>query len=106
MSKNKQFLLTLFNVFTYRLYEEATECVFRYYKWKGLDSCVNSQFESDLIWMINMRAAQWSQMMGMDIAEPEITQKCISMILILGEKIVAKVAYKIIYCNSELFYIT
>ncbi|XP_052102073.1 uncharacterized protein LOC127735795 isoform X3 [Mytilus californianus] len=60
------------------LYEEATECVFRYYKWKGLDSCVKSQFESDLIWMINMRAAQWSQMMGMDIKETEITQKCIS----------------------------
>ncbi|CAG2243020.1 unnamed protein product [Mytilus edulis] len=60
------------------LYEEATECVFRYYKWKGLDSCVKSQFESDLIWMINMRADQWSQMMGMAIEEPEITQKCIS----------------------------
>ncbi|XP_063435862.1 uncharacterized protein LOC134716784 [Mytilus trossulus] len=60
------------------LYEEATECVFRYYKWKGLDSCVKSQFESDLIWMINMRAAQWSQMMGMNIEEPEITHKCIS----------------------------
>lgn len=85
-------------MFTYRLYKEATECVFRYYKWKGLDSCVKSQFESDLIWMINMRAAQWSQMMGMDIEEPEITHKCISMNLILGEKKCSQVVYAIIYC--------